>query len=69
MTQSYRRANRKAWFSVNNELKQMGDKPKVPTKKKSLLQKPDDDVYGTNMTPTAEYVLAIREAIKAGKQT
>jgi hypothetical protein len=69
MTQSYRRANRKAWFSVNNELKQMGDKPKVPTKKKSLLQKPDDDVYGTNMTPTAEYVLAIREAIKSGKET
>ena len=69
MTQSYRRANRKAWFSVNNELAQMNNKPKVNIKKKSLLQKPDDDVYGTKMTPTAEYVLAIREAIKVGKET
>mgnify|MGYP003155612142 CR=1 FL=1 len=69
MTQSYRRANRKAWFSINNELKQMGDKPKVPTKKKSLLQKPDDEVYGTNMTPTAEYVLSMRELFNAGKET
>ena len=69
MTQSYRRANRKAWFSVDNELKQMGDKPKVPTKKKSLLQKPDNDVYGTNMTPTAEYVLAMRDIFNSGKET
>ena len=69
MTQSYRRANRKAWFSVNNELAQMDNKPKVTTKKKSLLQKPDSDVYGTNMTPTAEYVLAMRDIFNSGKET
>ena len=69
MTQSYRRANRKAWFSVNNELAQMDNKPKVTTKKKSLLQKPDNDVYGTNMTPTSEYVLAMRDIFNSGKET
>ena len=44
-------------------------KPKVITKKKSLLQKPDNDVYGTNMTPTAEYVLAMRDIFNSGKET
>jgi len=68
MFQTYRKANRKAWFGIDKKIKASKIKPQdTSNKKKSLLTRPDEsDRYG-DITPTAEYVLAIREAVNKVK--
>tara|TARA_R110002020_G_scaffold63865_8_gene170096 strand:- start:113 stop:322 length:210 start_codon:yes stop_codon:yes gene_type:complete len=68
MFQTYRKANRKAWFGIDKQIKASKIKPQdTSNKKKSLLTRPDEsDRYG-DITPTAEYVLAIREAVNKVK--
>lgn len=68
MFQTYRNANRKAWFGIDNQIKNNQIKPTMPTSKKnSLLKKPNMDNTNNQITPTAEYVLAIREAVNKVK--
>ena len=54
--------NRRTWFSLNEELKRMGDKP-VKTNQTSLLQRKDRD-ESDNMLSTKQYMLTIRNAFK-----
>tara|TARA_B100001939_G_C16715734_1_gene519008 strand:+ start:278 stop:490 length:213 start_codon:yes stop_codon:yes gene_type:complete len=54
--------NRRTWFSLNEELKRMGNKP-VKTNKTSLLQrKPKEE--SNEMLNTKQYMLTIRNAFK-----
>tara|TARA_R100001377_G_C3156583_1_gene98240 strand:+ start:554 stop:763 length:210 start_codon:yes stop_codon:yes gene_type:complete len=66
MNQTYRRANRKSWFTIDNEIKNNKDKPIVKVKKTSLLDKPNKGRYNSDISPTAEYVLAIRDMMTVG---
>ena len=68
MFQTYRKANRKTWFGIDKQIKANKIKSQdTPNKKKSLLTKPDENNRYGNITPTAEYVLAIREAVNKVK--
>ena len=54
--------NRRTWFTLNEELRRMGDKP-VETNQRSLLQRrPKEE--SNNMLNTKQYVLTIRNAFK-----
>ena len=53
MNQTYRRANRKSWFTIDNEIKNNKDKP-------------NKGRYNSDISPTAEYVLAIRDMMTVG---
>ena len=54
--------NRRTWFTLDEELKRMGDKP-VETNQRSLLQRrPKEE--SNNMLNTKQYVLTIRNAFK-----
>jgi len=68
MFQTYRKANRKSWFAIDNQIKNNElEIPKTENKKVSLLKKPDTYKPNNKVTPTAEYVLAIRQAVNKMK--
>jgi len=68
MFQTYRNANRKTWFGIDRQIKNNEIQPtKNDNKKISLLRKPEMNKTNNNITPTAEYVLAIREAVNKVK--
>ena len=68
MFQTYRKANRKSWFNIDNQIKNNEiEIPKDVNKKVSLLKKPDMNKPNNQVTPTAEYVLAIRQAVNKMK--
>lgn len=68
MFQTYRKANRKSWFNIDNQIKNNEvEAPKNDNKKTSLLKKPDMNKPDNQFTPTAEYVLAIRQAVNKMK--
>jgi hypothetical protein len=68
MFQTYRKANRKSWFNIDNQIKNNEiEIPKAVNKKVSLLKKPDMNKPNNQVTPTAEYVLAIRQAVNKMK--
>ena len=54
--------NRNTWFTLNEELKRMGNTP-VKKNKQSLLQRKDKD-ESDNMLSTKQYMLTIRNAFK-----
>ena len=54
--------NRNTWFSLNKELKRLGNTP-VKKNKQSLLQRKDRD-ESDNMLSTKQYMLTIRNAFK-----
>ena len=54
--------NRRTWFTLNEELKRMGNTP-VKKNKQSLLQRKDRD-ESDNMLSTKQYMLTIRNAFK-----
>tara|TARA_R100001015_G_C4489505_1_gene67524 strand:- start:78 stop:290 length:213 start_codon:yes stop_codon:yes gene_type:complete len=54
--------NRNTWFTLNEELKRMGNTP-VKKTKQSLLQRKDRD-ESDNMLSTKQYMLTIRNAFK-----
>ena len=54
--------NRNTWFTLNEELKRMGNTP-VKKNKQSLLQRKDRD-ESDNMLSTKQYMLTIRNAFK-----
>tara|TARA_R100000234_G_scaffold110863_1_gene83506 strand:+ start:345 stop:560 length:216 start_codon:yes stop_codon:yes gene_type:complete len=54
--------NRKTWFTLNEELKRMGNKP-VEKNTKSLLQRKEKNV-SDDMLSTKQYMLTIRNAFK-----
>ena len=59
---NYIENNRKTWFTLNEELKRMGNTP-VKKNKQSLLQRKDRD-ESDNMLSTKQYMLTIRNAFK-----
>tara|TARA_R100000995_G_scaffold84746_1_gene64603 strand:+ start:168 stop:380 length:213 start_codon:yes stop_codon:yes gene_type:complete len=59
---NYIENNRKTWFTLNEELKRMGNKP-VANNKKSLLQRKEKDT-SSDMLSTKQYMLTIRNAFK-----
>lgn len=68
MFQTYRKANRKTWFAIDNQIKNNElDIPKTDNKKVSLLKKPNMNKPDNKVTPTAEYVMAIRQAVNKMK--
>jgi len=54
--------NRNTWFTLNEELKRMGNTP-VKKNKQSLLQRKDRD-ESDDMLSTKQYMLTIRNAFK-----